>query len=131
MVDYRGLPDPSPGNDCNDVDILVCPCTIQKSDVILSTKNIVSCNGQSGYGNLLRCKSFRRLASSDTRIGRGGFFEVLKSDSPPYVDSPCYRRHSLQKFGRILKTPLPVLLEEYLNENNDRLRHVVQLSNRQ
>src|ERR1700732_5138242 len=38
MVDDRGLPDPGPGNDCNDVDILVCPCTIQKSDVLLSAK---------------------------------------------------------------------------------------------
>src|ERR1700730_6635204 len=45
MVDDRGLPDPGPGNDCNDVDILVCPCTIQKSDVLLSAKNITSCNG--------------------------------------------------------------------------------------
>src|SRR5208283_3746288 len=42
MVNERGLTDPSPGNDCNDVDILVCPCTIQKSDIVLSTKNIVS-----------------------------------------------------------------------------------------
>src|SRR5271166_666266 len=56
MVDERGLSDPSPGNDCNDVDILVCPCTTQKSDILLSTKNIASGNGQSGYGNLLRCK---------------------------------------------------------------------------
>src|SRR5712664_168265 len=70
MVNERGLPDPSPGNDCNDVDILVCPCTIQKSDILLSTKNIASCNGQSGYGNLFRCKSCWRLASSDTRSGR-------------------------------------------------------------
>src|SRR5271166_4606887 len=45
MVDERRLPDPSPGNDCNDVDILVCPCMIQKSDILLSTKNIASCNG--------------------------------------------------------------------------------------
>src|ERR1700758_4973611 len=56
MVDQRRLSDPSPGDYCNDVDILVCPCTIQKSDILLSAKNIASCNGQSGYGNLLRCK---------------------------------------------------------------------------
>src|SRR5580693_2534301 len=72
MVNERGLSDPSPGNDCNDIDILVCPCTIQKSDILLSTKNITSGNGQPGYGNLLRCKSCRRrLASSDPRSGRG------------------------------------------------------------
>src|ERR1700676_4824740 len=35
MVNKRGLPDPSPSNDRNDVDILVCPCTIQKSDILL------------------------------------------------------------------------------------------------
>src|SRR6516225_3875459 len=35
MVNQRGLPDPSPGNDCNDVDILVGPCIIQESDILL------------------------------------------------------------------------------------------------
>ena len=45
MVDERRLSDPSPGNDCNDVDILVCPRIIQKSDILLSTKNIASGNG--------------------------------------------------------------------------------------
>src|SRR6266436_6627588 len=45
MVHERGLSDPGPGNDCNDVDILVCPCTIQKSDILLSPKNIASRNG--------------------------------------------------------------------------------------
>src|ERR1700737_5338374 len=38
MVNHGGLPDPSPGNDCNDVDILVCPCTIQKSDILPSSR---------------------------------------------------------------------------------------------
>src|ERR1700745_2716948 len=45
MVNERGLSDPSPGNNCNDVDILVCPCTIQKSDILLPTKDIASCDG--------------------------------------------------------------------------------------
>src|SRR5271166_4840762 len=45
MVDERRLSDSSPGNDCNDVDILLCPCIIQKSDILLSTKNIASGNG--------------------------------------------------------------------------------------
>src|SRR6516164_5483784 len=49
MVDQCGLPESCPGNDCNDVHLLVCPCTIQKSDIFLSTKDISSCNGQSGY----------------------------------------------------------------------------------
>src|SRR5580704_3836990 len=38
VVNERGLTDPSPGDDCNDVDILVCPSTIQKSDILVSTK---------------------------------------------------------------------------------------------
>src|ERR1700746_1816742 len=70
MVNERGLSDPSPGNNCNDIYVLVCPGIIQKSDILLSTKNIASGNGQSGYGNLLRCKSCWRLARSDTRSGR-------------------------------------------------------------
>src|SRR5215469_8442798 len=48
MVDECGLSDPSPGNDGNDVDFLLCPRTIQKSDILLSAKNFASCNGQSG-----------------------------------------------------------------------------------
>src|SRR6516225_11592171 len=38
MVNERGFPDPGPGNDGNDVDFLVCPCPIQKGNVLLSTK---------------------------------------------------------------------------------------------
>src|SRR5258707_12033497 len=71
MVNERGLPDTGPCNDRNDIYILVCPRIIQESDILLSTKNITSCNGQSGYANLLRCKCSWRLANSDTRSGRG------------------------------------------------------------
>src|SRR5215469_121290 len=53
MVNECGLPDPSPGNDGNDIGVPVCPCIVQKSDVLLSAEYITSCNGQSGYGNLL------------------------------------------------------------------------------
>ena len=49
MVDERGLPDTSPGNDCNDIYMLVCPRIIQESDILLSTKNIAPCYGQSCY----------------------------------------------------------------------------------
>src|SRR6516165_7446263 len=34
MVDECGLSDPSPGNDGKEVDILACPCTVQKSDIL-------------------------------------------------------------------------------------------------
>src|SRR5271157_2775023 len=44
VVDERRFSDPGPGNDGNDVDILVCPGTIQKSDFLLSPKNIASGN---------------------------------------------------------------------------------------
>ena len=47
MVDERGLPDTNPGNYCNDIYILVCPCIIQESDILLSIENIDSRNGQS------------------------------------------------------------------------------------
>ena len=49
MVDQRGLPDTGPGNYGDDIYILVCPCIIQESDILLSTKNIASGNRQSGY----------------------------------------------------------------------------------
>src|SRR5215469_10385284 len=49
MVDQCGLPDTGPGNDGNDVDFLVGPCTMQKSYILLPAKNFASCNGQSGY----------------------------------------------------------------------------------
>src|ERR1700736_485330 len=48
MVNESGLPDPSPCNDRNDIYILVCPCIIQESDILLSPKHIASGNGQSG-----------------------------------------------------------------------------------
>src|SRR5258707_15575960 len=70
MVNKRRFSDPRPGYDRNDIYIAVCPCLIQERDILLSTKNITSCNRQSGDGNLLRCKSSWRLASSDTRRGR-------------------------------------------------------------
>src|SRR5580704_12418836 len=44
MVNERGLTDPSPGNDRNDIYLLICPCIIQKSEILLSTKNIASGN---------------------------------------------------------------------------------------
>src|SRR6266436_1272829 len=44
-VDERGFPHTSPGDDCNDVYMLVCPRFIQESDIFFSTKNIASCNG--------------------------------------------------------------------------------------
>jgi hypothetical protein len=47
MVDERGLPDTGPGNDCNDVYLPVRPGSLQKSDILVSAKNITSCNGQS------------------------------------------------------------------------------------
>src|SRR5271157_3721580 len=63
MVNKRGLPDPSPGNDCNDIYFAVYPRVIQENDILLSAKNFASCNGQSGYGNLLRRESCWRPAS--------------------------------------------------------------------
>src|ERR1700726_643682 len=44
MVNERGLPDSSPCHDRNDIYLLICPCIIQESDILLSTKNITSCN---------------------------------------------------------------------------------------
>src|SRR6266436_3156531 len=53
------------------------------------------------------------------------------SDRTPHADTIRNRRHRLQKFVGVLKTPTGILLEEYLKENNNRLRHLVELSNRQ
>src|SRR5262249_36769957 len=81
MVDECGLSDAGPGNDGNDVDILLCPCTVQKNDVFIATENIASGDGQSGHGNLVGCKSRWRLATSDTRSRRGRLLQALTSDS--------------------------------------------------
>src|SRR5580704_16324495 len=113
MVNERRLPDTSPGNDRNHIYLLGCPCLIQESDILLSTKHITSGNGQSGYGNLLRSKSCWRPPSSDTRIGRGHLLQALTSDSTSRVNSSSYRRYRLQKFTRILETPPRVFLKEH------------------
>src|SRR5262252_8628499 len=49
IVNERGLSDTGPGNNCNDVDVLVCPCIVQESDILISPENITSCNGQPRY----------------------------------------------------------------------------------
>src|SRR6516165_1106740 len=49
MVDQRRLPNPSPGNDGNDVYMLIRPGIIEESDILLTTKQIRSGNGQSRY----------------------------------------------------------------------------------
>src|SRR5262245_5732698 len=36
MVDECRLPNASPGNDCNDMDVLIRPGSIQESDILLS-----------------------------------------------------------------------------------------------
>src|ERR1700760_115340 len=59
MVNQCGLPDTGPCNDRNDIYIPVCPCLIQESDILLSTKNIASSNGQSGDRNFLWQRSRR------------------------------------------------------------------------
>jgi hypothetical protein len=56
MVDESRLSDPSPSDDRNDIYPTICPCVIQGSDILLSTKNIASGNGNL-HGNLLRCES--------------------------------------------------------------------------
>src|SRR6516165_680123 len=67
MVDQRRFSDSAPGNNCNNIDLLVCPGIVQKRDVLFTTKKITSCDRQSGYGNLLRTWSYWPLASFDTR----------------------------------------------------------------
>src|SRR5271165_1532148 len=46
MVDERRLSHTRPSNNGNDIYVPFCPCVIQKSEILLSTKNIASCNGQ-------------------------------------------------------------------------------------
>src|SRR5271157_4320772 len=114
MVDQRGLPDPSPANDGNDVYMLICPGVIQESNILLSTEQIGSRYGQSCYRYFLRPRFGQRLSSSNTRIAIGGFPQALQSDSTPCVDSVCDRRHYLHKFSRILKTAPGVFVEKHL-----------------
>src|SRR6516164_6218390 len=130
MIDERGLSDAGPGNDCNDVDIVVCPCTIQKIDVLLSTKNITSCHRQSGYGNLLLGIPCWLLTSSNARSGRGRLLQVLTSDSTPCVDSACYGRYRLLQLVRSLETLCRIFLKEFLKENDDRLWNIFELLKR-
>ena len=49
MIDECGFADTSPGNDSNNGYFLICPGSIQESDVFLSTEKAASSNGQSGY----------------------------------------------------------------------------------
>src|SRR5215469_6897956 len=130
MVGQCGLPDASPGNNGNDIDIPVCPSPIQEGDILISTKNITSSNRQSGYGNLLRSKSSLPLANANSRGGRGRLLQALKSDSMPCLDSACYRWYRFKQFSRVLKATPGVFLKEFLKENYDRLWNMFELLNR-
>src|SRR5215468_1093076 len=46
MVHERGLSNTRPGNDGNNIDILVYPRTIQKGDILFPAKNFAPCNRQ-------------------------------------------------------------------------------------
>src|SRR5271166_6310523 len=107
-----------------DVDILACPCAIQKSDVLFSTKNIASRNRQSGYGNLLGCKSSRPFSTYGGRSHLGYLLQVLTSDSMPCVDCATYCRNRLQKFIWALKTPRRVFLQKHLKQKGNRLWNI-------
>src|SRR6516225_5245478 len=110
--------------------MLVCPCTIQKSDILLSTKNITPCNGQSGYGNFLGSHYTLRLASSCTRSRRGRLLQALTRDFTTCVESACYRWYRFEEFSRLLKATPGVFLKEFLKENYDRLWNIFELLNR-
>jgi len=73
-------------------------------------KTSLPVTGNLATGNFLRCRFCWRLASSDTRSGRGRLLQALARNSTPCVDCSCYRRYRLQKFGRVLETPPWVLL---------------------
>src|SRR5262249_40306310 len=49
MVDERRFSNSAPGNNCNNIDLLVGPCIVQESNVLFTTKDLASSNGQSSY----------------------------------------------------------------------------------
>src|SRR5271165_146365 len=112
MVDKCGLPDTGPGNDCNDVYMLICPGIVQESDILLTTEQIHSCNGQSRYGSLLRSQFCRRLATYAAQSARGHPLQALMRDFAPCLDRFSYCWHRLPEFGRIVKTMPWVFVEK-------------------
>ena len=131
MVDQRGLSNPSPGNYRDDIYIFVCPCVIQESDILLSTKNIASSNRQSGYGNVLRVGSCWQLASYQVGIFFGRLPHALISNRAAFLDSARYCRQRLEKLGRRLKTPPGIFIEQHFEEADDRLRNPLEFLKRQ
>src|SRR5262249_16613251 len=128
--DQRRFSDSAPGSNCNNIDLLVCPGIAQESDVLFTTKKITSCDGQSGYRNLLRTKSYWPLASFDTRSGRGRLLQVLTTDPTRCVESAYYRRYRLQQLVWSLETLCRIFLKEFLKENYDRLWNIFELLKR-
>jgi hypothetical protein len=45
MVDQRRFSDSAPGNNCNNIDLLVRPCIVQESDILLSAKTSLPVTG--------------------------------------------------------------------------------------
>ena len=129
MVDQRGLSNASPSHNCDDIYIRIGPCIIQESDIFLSTKKIASSNWQSGYSDVLR--SCGRLAGYGVGISIGPRPQALISNCKAFIDSARYRRQRLQKFGRCLKTPFGIFIEQHFNEADDRLRNPLEFLKRQ
>src|ERR1700756_1488512 len=126
-VDKGGLPDTSPSDDANDVHVLVRQRSIQEGDILLSPKNIASGNRQSGYRDFLRSQSGRRPVYCGSRSSNGGLPQALKIDCLATGDSPLYRWHKPEQFGRSLEALFRVLVQQRLEKNDGRLRDVLEL----
>src|SRR6516162_5024421 len=79
----------------------------------------------------LRCNrahhSFRQMSLLLDVTGRGDENADCLHEATPRVDGIPYQWHHLQEFSRCLETAHRVLREEYLKQNDERLRNTVEL----
>jgi hypothetical protein len=76
MVDQCGLPDSTPGNDCNHIDVLVCPCSIEESNILLSTKNTAPVMGNLATDIFLGPSLAGALRVKAAESGEGALFRL-------------------------------------------------------
>ena len=75
VINERGLSHASPSHYCDDIHIRVCPCVVQESDILISTKKISSCDGQ------LAIEIFSGLFAADAVRGQSNHADRLSAPS--------------------------------------------------
>jgi hypothetical protein len=105
------------GNNCDNIELQVCPSSIQESDVLFSTKNITCCNGHLATEIFFGPDLAGGFRVPTRGVGGGNLLQVPTCGLTSCGDSVCYCRHRLQQLVRSAETLCRIFLKEFFKEN--------------